>query len=91
MLVKTYGQDVVLCAVGLAESPNENGHYVAEFYPIDLLLRLRQTDQRLEGHPYLVLQSIDDGMPTVMVEALRPSQAQQSVLHRKCAYRLSPT
>lgn len=78
MRIKIYGQDAVICAAGISDTANEDGKFTAEFYPVDLLLALRNTDKMLEGHPFLDLRpDNDDCRPTVAVESLRPGQVRK--------------
>lgn len=52
-------KNVVLCLPAISPKPNEAGLYWSEFYPVNLLLKERETDQMLEGHPVMDLIKVD--------------------------------
>lgn len=80
MLIEIYSQQVVLCEVGIADVADEEGNFLAQFYPIELLLKLRTVDKLLEGHPYLDLEPAEaDDRATIMAEILRPRQVKKLV------------
>jgi hypothetical protein len=67
-------REAVLCVTAINDYPNDDGTYWTEFYPVDLLLRLRHTDKLLTGHPLLDLKPETEGELTVMVENVRPAE-----------------
>lgn len=81
--------EAVLCAVGLAET-DERGRVEAQFYPVDLILALRDSDKILQGHPFLDLAPEgSDDRPTVMEVVLRPRQVEMLMRQGEAGYMMA--
>ena len=81
--------EAVLCAVGLAET-DERGRVEAQFYPVDLILALRDSDKMLQGHPFLDLAPEgSDDRPTVMEVVLRPRQVEMLMRQGEAGYMMA--